>query len=192
MVFIQLLDLRGVSKLHNNKSHELTRREKEEVKNLLVTSAVRVVTAVESDNNTVPVEESDNNAVPVEESDNNRNVRNLRTALKKRKAEQPETYIDCDFILATAVDVERLWSLAKNLLTDKRRGMATVMIQVILFLKENKNLWNYSMVYQSINNCQQQQNNTNRRSREREEPFSKQQNIMQATAEANRLPDPNS
>jgi len=52
-------------------------------------------------------------------------VRNLRTTLKKRKAEEPETYIDCDYILATAVDVERLWSLAKNLLTDKRRGMAT-------------------------------------------------------------------
>ena len=46
MVFIQLSDLRGVSKLQNNKSHELTGREKEEVKNLLVTSAVRVVTAV--------------------------------------------------------------------------------------------------------------------------------------------------
>jgi len=75
--------------------------------------------------------ESDNNTVAVEESENNGNVRNLRTALKKRKAEQPETYIDCDYILATAVDVERLWSLAKNLLTDKRRCMATVMIQVI-------------------------------------------------------------
>ena len=64
------------------------------------------------------------------------------------------------------------------------------MIQVILFLKENRNLWNDSMVYQSINNCQQK--NTNRRRREREEQFSKQQNMMQATAEANRLPDPNS
>jgi len=171
VVFMQLSDLRGVSKLQNNKSHELTRREKEEVKNLLVTSAVRVVAAVESDNN--------------------RNVRNLRTALKKRKAEQPKTYIDCDFILATAVDVERLWSLAKSLLTDKRRGMATVMIQVILFLKENRNLWNDSMVYQSINNCQQK--NTNRPRREREEQFSKQQNMMQATAEAKkRLPDYNS
>jgi len=163
----------------NNKSHEVTRKEKEEVKNLLVTSAVRVVTAVESDNNTVAVEESDNN----------RNVRNLCTALKNRKAEQPETCIDCDFILATAVDVERLWILAKNLLTDKRRGMVTVMMQVIMFLKENRNLWNDSMVYQSINNCQHK--NTNRRRHERDEQFSKQQNMMQATAEANRLPDYN-
>ena len=73
-------------------------------------------------------------------------MRNLRTALKKRKTEEPETYIDCDFILGTAVDVERLLSLAKNLLTDKRRGMVTVMIQVILFLKENRYLWNDSIL----------------------------------------------
>jgi len=106
----------GVCKLQRNKSHELTPREKEEVKNLRTSSPVRVaVEAVESE-------------------------RNLRTALKKRKTEETETYIDCDFILATAVDVKRLWSLAKNLLTDKRRRMATVMIQVILFLKENRNL----------------------------------------------------
>jgi len=67
--------------------------------------------------------------------------------------------------------------------------MATVMIQIILFLKENRNVWNDSMVYQSIKNCQQK--NTNRRRREREEQFSKQHNMMQATAEANRLPDYN-
>jgi len=60
-VFVNAHFLRGVSKLQNNKSHELTRREKEEVKNLLITSAVRVVAAVESDNNTVAVEESENN-----------------------------------------------------------------------------------------------------------------------------------
>ncbi len=104
--------------------------------------------------------ESDNNAVAVEELDNNRNVMNLCTALKNRKAEQPETCSECDFILATAVDVERLWTLAKILLTDNRWGMATVMIQKILFMKDNRNLWNDSMVYQSINNCEQK--NTNR------------------------------
>ena len=115
--------------------------------------------------------------------------RNLLSALKKRKAEEPETYIDCDFILATAVDVERLWSLAKNLLTDKRRRMTTVMIQVILFLKENRNLWNDNMVYQSIHNCQR--NATNRRRREKEEQFIEQQSMMQATTEAIELPHDN-
>ena len=85
---------------------------------------------------------------------------NFCTALKNRKTEQPETCIECDFILATAVDVERLWTLAKNLLTDNRWGVATVMIQEILFMKDNRNLWNDSMVYQSINNFQQK--NTSR------------------------------
>ena len=59
----------------------------------------------------------------------------LGRVLKKRRAEPPAKYIDCSFILATAVDVERLWSLAKNVLTDKRRGMAARMAQAILFLK---------------------------------------------------------
>ena len=77
-------------KLQRNKSHELTTREKEEVKNLRTPSPVRVaVEAVESE-------------------------KNLRTALKKRKAEEPETYIDCDFSLGTAVDVEGLWSSQKT------------------------------------------------------------------------------
>ena len=68
--------------------------------------------------------------------------------------------------------------------------MTTVMIQVILFLKENRNLWNDNMVYQSIYNCQQ--NTTNRRRCKMEEQFLEQRNMMQATAEANELPDYNS
>ena len=156
--------LNGVSKLKRNKCHELTTREKEEIKNLRTPSPVRVaVEAVESE-------------------------RNLRTSLKKRKAEEPETYIDCDFILATA-DVERLWSLAKNLLTDKRRRMTTVMIHVILFLKENRNLWNDNMVYQSIYNCHR--NATNLRRHEKKEQFFEQRSMMQATTEAIELPHDN-
>ena len=164
-MFSNAHSLSGVGKHQRNKSHELTTREKEEVKNLRTPSSVRVaVEAVESE-------------------------RNLLSALKKRKAEEPETYIDCDFILATAVDVERLWSLVKNLLTDKRRRMTTVMIQVILFLKENRNLWNDNMMYQSIHNCQR--NATNRGRREKEKQFIEQQSMMQATTEAIELPHDN-
>lgn len=61
-VFSNAHFLSEVSKLQRNKSHELTTREKEEVKNLRTPSPVRVaVEAVESE-------------------------RNLRTALKKRIA----------------------------------------------------------------------------------------------------------
>jgi len=89
-VFSNAHSLSGVGKHQRNKSHELTTRGKQKSKNFRTSSPVRVaVEAVESE-------------------------RNLRTILKKRIAEEPETYIDCDFILATAVDVERLWSLAKT------------------------------------------------------------------------------
>ena len=62
-------------------------------------------------------------------------------------------------------------------------------IQVILFLKENRNLWNDNMVYQSIYNCQQ--NATNRRRREKEEQFIEQQSMIQAIAEAIEIPHDN-
>jgi len=77
----------------------------------------------------------------------------------------------------------------KNLLTDKRRRMIIVMIQVILFLKENRNLWNDSMGYQAIYNCQQSA--TSRRRREKEEQCLEQRSMMQATAEAIELPHNN-
>lgn len=54
--------------------------------------------------------------------------------------------------------------------------MTTVMIQVILFLKENRNLWNDDVVHQFIYNCQQ--NATNRRRREKEEQFLEQRSII--------------
>jgi len=60
--------------------------------------------------------------------------------------------------------------------TDNRRRMTTVMIQVILFLKENRNLWNDNVAYQSLYNCQQ--NTTNRRRHEKEEQFLEQRHII--------------
>ena len=52
------------------------------------------------------------------------------------KTEPPAEYVNCDFILGTAVEVEQLWSLAKCMLTDNRRGMSTLMVHTILFLKD--------------------------------------------------------
>lgn len=109
----------------------------------------------------------------------------LFRALKKRKIEQPAEYTDCSFILAAAVDVERLWGLAKNVLTDRRRGMATVMVQVVLFLKESRELWTENMVYESILNLKKK--SADKRRRKREDLFRAQENIQQAIEQANRL-----
>ena len=55
-------------------------------------------------------------------------------------------YINCDFILAGAVDVERLWSKISNLLVDNRMSMSSKMISTIMILKENRSLWGYKEV----------------------------------------------
>ena len=54
-----------------------------------------------------------------------------RALKKKRRAQPQDEYINYNVILATVVGAERLWSLAKNVLTDRRRGVATLMVQVI-------------------------------------------------------------
>ena len=47
-------------------------------------------------------------------------------------------YIDCNFILAGAVEVERLWSKITNLLVDNRLSMSPNIISNIMILKENR------------------------------------------------------
>ena len=51
-------------------------------------------------------------------------------------------YINCDFILGSVAEVERLWSTAKHILTEERRGMMhPILFEALLFLKENHRLW---------------------------------------------------
>mmetsp|Transcript_6676 Transcript_6676/g.8726 ORF Transcript_6676/g.8726 Transcript_6676/m.8726 type:complete len:161 (-) Transcript_6676:134-616(-) len=108
------------------------------------------------------------------------------------KAGKELTLYRCPKEACVSIPTKRFAKCNNNLdgrFVDKRRRMTTVMIQVILFLKENRNLWNDNMVYQSIYNCQQ--NATNRRRREKEEQFFEQRSMMQATAEAIELPHDN-
>ena len=73
---------------------------------------------------------------------------NFVLALKKdnkRKlcdSEAVSKYIDCGFIMGSAAIVESLWSEQDNLLANKRRrGMTPRMVEAILFLKKNADLW---------------------------------------------------
>ena len=165
-VFINPDFLTGVRKIQDGKAHELNQTKKVAVECLRKTPVIRVE--------------------PTEESVGGRSkMTKLSRAVKKYKSEAPATYVDCNFILATAVDVERLWSLAKNVLTDKRRGMATMMVQVILFLKENRELWNCNTVYKSIANVQKKA--AGERRRKREEQLQEQENMQQAIEQANTI-----
>ena len=42
-------------------------------------------------------------------------------------------YMNCDFILGLAAEVERLWSIATNVLTDERKKTSPLMLEAVLF-----------------------------------------------------------
>ena len=63
--------------------------------------------------------------------------------------------------------------------------MATLMVQVILFLKENRELWNDELVFQSI--AKVKKNDANDRRCKREELLAEQDIMQAAMEEANTL-----
>ena len=62
-----------------------------------------------------------------------------KTEVKERK--QKSNYINCSFIGSSAGIVERLWSKFDALVDQLRSGASPVMIEAILFLKKNSDLW---------------------------------------------------
>ncbi len=56
--------------------------------------------------------------------------------------EVQDRYINCDFILGSVAEVERLWSLAKYILADTRKYTSQLASKAKFFLKLNANYWN--------------------------------------------------
>ncbi len=49
------------------------------------------------------------------------------------------------FILGSAAEVERLWSVAKNVLKDNRKSMTPLLFEALLFLKVNNSYWGFGV-----------------------------------------------
>ena len=56
------------------------------------------------------------------------------------------SYINCDFIEGTAIENERIWSIATNILSNNRADMMSVWFATILFLKYNQTLWESKVI----------------------------------------------
>ena len=74
--------------------------------------------------------------------------------MKKRKAGLIESdlsspYKNVDFICGSAAEVERLWSVAKYILTDNRAKLTPAMFEALLFLKTNEEYWDMTMVMEA-------------------------------------------
>ena len=78
----------------------------------------------------------------------------MKHRLRKRKAGLIETdisspYKNVDFICGSAAEVERLWSVAKYILTDNRVKLTPAMFETLLFLKTNKEYWDMATVMEA-------------------------------------------
>ena len=56
-----------------------------------------------------------------------------------------------DHVIGSAAEVERLWSIAKHILTDTRSKMAPIVFEAILFLRFNRDIWNEFTVVDALN-----------------------------------------
>ena len=77
---------------------------------------------------------------------------------KNRRTDDNPKYVNCDFIFGSCAEVERLWSIAKFILTSERKGnMSPFLFEAIVFLKMNQRLWDLSDVV-SADHSRQAQN----------------------------------
>lgn len=65
-------------------------------------------------------------------------------------------YVNCDFLYGSSAEVERLWSVAKYILIDPRKGITPQTFEALLFLKINKDYWNLELVVKAIAMARQQ------------------------------------
>ncbi|KAI2506038.1 hypothetical protein MHU86_8359 [Fragilaria crotonensis] len=109
----------------------LTREQQNAVRNLVKPDIPDVV---DIDSDDINDAEED-----VDESYASQVVKRLK--LQMRETVQREQYCNLDVIPATSVNCERLFSLAKHILTDTRKNTSPLLFEALLFLKVNRKLW---------------------------------------------------
>lgn len=126
----------GICKVQRGVAHELTltHREKEALKPFLLKPEASVDTE--------------------EQDSDDEGEFDFLAGLKKFKTENlsnvegKSAYIDCSFVVASTACVEGGWSEADHLVCNKRRScLAPIMLEAMLFLKKNKDLWGIKDVY---------------------------------------------
>jgi hypothetical protein len=72
-------------------------------------------------------------------------VQKIEARIKRRKTSNDEIasqYINLDILSGTSVSCERLFSVAKHILTDTRKSASPAMFEALLLLKINRSEWN--------------------------------------------------
>ncbi|KAK1931473.1 hypothetical protein P3T76_013229 [Phytophthora citrophthora] len=127
----------AVVKIINGKHDSLTAAEKNLVKKFLVKPTETEVAPARSDEKRI-----------------------YASALRERKRQKPthpDEYADLRFIAGTSASVERLFSSAKHVLSSTRKRLTPVNFEKILFIKQNRFLWNAQMVAKAMKTCEHDQ-----------------------------------
>ena len=92
---------------------------------------------------------STNTSVMVDESEDN-GTHELLQAINRNKKRRTEGndcgYINVDFILGSTAEIERIWSIAKYLLSDNRKKIEPEVFEALLFLKANHAYWDINNI----------------------------------------------
>jgi hypothetical protein len=95
-------------------------------------------------------------ATPGANADNDANNIHLtmQEQIKRQKKENAENiediYMNLDPICGSAAEVERLWSIAKYILTVQRKSMTPQMFKALLFLKMNEHFWDLELIQRAV------------------------------------------
>jgi hypothetical protein len=118
----------GIVKLQAKKVNELTEQEREALQNLRKEFQANGPASLE--------------AVTMNEK------------IAKRKRDATDTgndeHVNVSWVLGSAAEVERLWSVAKCILTETWRQMDPAMFETIIFLKINQEHWSQATVCEAM------------------------------------------
>jgi len=123
----------GVIKIQERKHQFLDDNEKRECEKLL-----------KENNNTVVQQDNDN------EDDEDALLERINAAAERQRAEDVDPYINCDFVLGSSAEVERVWSMCTRILSMARAGMFPVTLEAIIYLKYNHEWWGMADVQEAI------------------------------------------
>ena len=105
-------------------------------------------------------------APPDESVDNDANTAtnyaaSLEQRLKRRRRNavlEKDAYMNLDILPGTSVTCERLFSLAKHVLTDTRKRTSPALFEALMLLKVNRDLWDVFLVGKAMGRTQIHQN----------------------------------
>jgi hypothetical protein len=71
--------------------------------------------------------------------------------------EEPESaYVNLDFVLVSAAEIERLWSKAKYAMADHRKKLSPQLFEILMSLKYNDQFWDDILIVQAHRNARDQ------------------------------------